>query len=364
MTDTKISTKEAIMIVITVFVSRTIVALPRNLLKVTKSATILNLLFIGIIAILLSYLIYRLLKNFASCDIVDISGYLGGRVFKNIIGAIFIAYFVLSSASLLRNFCEGLKTVYFPHTEIKYILLAFTIAICISNSLKFSSNSKTIAIVLPIVIISILFLFFANFKNFAFEKMFPVLGEGAFNTFVTGFGNLAAFGGITCLYFLPPFLKDPSKMKTISIVSIGIAVIYLILCVATILFMFSFFIDVDEVLPLYVAARYIEFGSFFQRLESIFLLIWMLEICCYLSIANRFAMNCFKKISKIQSSQILAFVFPILIFAISLIPANYAVSRFIKDEIYKYLVLIIVFVLGISVLILANIKKKIGVENE
>lgn len=180
MTDTKISTKEAIMIVVTVFVSRTIVALPRNLLKVTKSATILNLLFVGIIAILVSYLIYRLLKSFASSDIVDISEYLGGEFLKNTIGIIFIVYFVVSSAALLRNFCEGLKTVYFPTTEVKYIILTFTIAICISNCLKFSSNAKTISIVLPIVIVSILFLFFANFRNFAFEKMFPILGERCF----------------------------------------------------------------------------------------------------------------------------------------------------------------------------------------
>lgn len=180
MTDTKISTKEAIMIVVTVFVSRTIVALPRNILKVTKSATIINLLFVGLIAIFVAYLIYRLLKNFASSDIIDISGYLGGKVFKNIVGFLFIIYFIISSASLLRNFCEGLKTIYFPYTDVIYIILTFTIAICISNSLKFSSNAKTIAVVLPIVIASILFLFFANFRNFAFEKMFPVLGERSF----------------------------------------------------------------------------------------------------------------------------------------------------------------------------------------
>lgn len=130
--------------------------------------------------------------------------------------------------------------------------------------------------------------------------------------------------------------------------------------------MFSFFINVDEVLPLYAAARYIEFGNFFQRLESIFMLIWILEICCYLSIVNRFAINTFKKITNIQSSKILAFIFPIIIFATSLIPKNYAISRFIKDSVYKYLVLIVVFIISLSILILANIKKKrnLGVENE
>ena len=44
MTDSKITTKEAIMLVVTVFVAHTIVSLPQNLLSSAKSAIILNLI--------------------------------------------------------------------------------------------------------------------------------------------------------------------------------------------------------------------------------------------------------------------------------------------------------------------------------
>ena len=54
MTDTKITSKQAIMMVLTVFVAHTIVSLPQNLIENTKSATILNLIYVGILAVLLA----------------------------------------------------------------------------------------------------------------------------------------------------------------------------------------------------------------------------------------------------------------------------------------------------------------------
>lgn len=358
MTKSKVGTIEAIMLVLTIIVTHTISSLPRQILVSTKSATIINLIFVSILAIIFSYFIVKLLKNFAGLDIIDISEYLGGKVFKNIVGIIFILYFLASSSILLRNFCESLKIIYYPMTNIVFILALFIIAICTVNRLDFNASLKTNLLILPLVLASILFLFFANMNKFVPQRIFPIFGDGLFDTFVLGLSNLAAFGGIAYLYFLPPFLKEPEKMKKIAILSIGISAIYLILCVATLLFMFSFFINTNEITPLYNATRYIEFGSFFQRLESVFLLIWILAFACYLSIASKFAMNIFKKLTNIETKKPLVDIFGILILGISLLPKNYAISEKFETEIYPYLVLGITFFLGISILILANILKK------
>ena len=122
--------------------------------------------------------------------------------------------------------------------------------------------------------------------------------------------------------------------------------------------MFSFFVEADKVLPLYSAARYIEYGIFIQRLESIFMLIWILEVCCYLSIINRFSINIFQKMTNIKNYKSLAYIFPILIFGASIIPKNYAVIRFLEAKVYTYMIFGVVFILSFIVLVLANIKKK------
>ena len=358
MTKSKIGTVEAIMLVLTIVVAHTMLSIPRNILVSTKSATLINLIFVSTLAILISYLIVKLLKNFAGLDIIDISEYLGGKVFKTIVGVIFILYFLVSSSILLRNFCESIKIIYYPMTDILFILALFILAICATNRLDFNASLKTNLLILPLVLASILFVFFANMNKFVPQRIFPIFGDGLYQTFVLGLGNLASFAGITFLYFLPPFLKEPEKMKKIALVSVGITSIYLILCVATLLFMFSFFINTNEIAPLYNATRYIELGSFFQRLESVFLLSWILVFACYLSIVSKFIMSIFKKLTNIETKKPLIDVFGLLILGISLIPKNYAISEKFETDIYPYLVLGITFFLGISILIFANLLKR------
>ncbi|NLC87810.1 MAG: GerAB/ArcD/ProY family transporter [Clostridiaceae bacterium] len=291
-------------------------------------------------------------------DLFDISEVLGGKVLKNILGIIFIVYILLSSSIFLRNFCECLQIVYYPSTNIIFVILFFIIAICIVNHLQFNASLKANLIFVPFVLISIIFLFCANLRYFTPQRIFPILGNGLFDTFILGIGNIYALNGVVFIYFLPPLLKEPEKLKKIAISSVCISSAYLILSVSIILFMFPFFTGIDEIIPLYTAATYVEFGSFFQRLESIFLLIWIIAFSCYLSIVNKFAMLLFKKITNIKHSKPLIFPFAIIILAISLIPKNYAISKFYEVHIYRYFMIGVVFVLGIVVLALSYFKEK------
>mgnify|MGYP001055644444 FL=1 len=168
MLNSRIGTVEAIMLILTNIVTHTILSLPRNILSTQKSASILNLIYVGIFAIFIAYLIFKLFKNFPGLDILDISEIIGGKIFKNIIGVLFIAFFIITSSILLRNFCESIKIIYYPMTNISYILAIFVIAICIANRFDFSATLKTNLIVIPFLLASMIFLFFSQSCNFCF----------------------------------------------------------------------------------------------------------------------------------------------------------------------------------------------------
>lgn len=357
MSKSKIGTVEAIALILSVLAPFTVISLSRTFINEIKSSILLNIIYVTIIALFIAILIYSLFKKFPGLDIIDISTYLGGHILKNIIGFIFIAYFITTSSMLLRNFCEGLKVVYYPFTDIIYIILFFVIAVGIANNLGFNSTIKTTALIFPFILISIILLFVGNLNNFSFQKIFPILGDGFKNTFVLGITNVGAFAGISYLYFLPPLLKDPSKFKKISILSVILSGLFIFICVATLLFMFSIYVSTDEIMPLFSVSRYIEFGSFFQRFESLFLLIWSIAFCCYLSISFKFSTYIFSKMFNLCDSSALINIFAILIFAIALLPKNYFVSSFFETYIYRYISIAIIG-LGLLLLILSNLKNK------
>jgi len=358
MDNSKIGSKEAIFVILTISIAHTILSMPRNILLNTKSSIIINLVFVGIVLIGLCFLIIRLFKNFPGLDILDISEYLGGKKFKKILGIFFMTYFLVNSSLLLREFCEALKTVYYPMTDIFFVILFFIIAVAITNKLNFGATLKTNLIIIPFVLISGILLFIGNINNFNYITVSPVLGEGFINTFIIGIGNIYSFSSITALYFLPPLLKKIQDFKKISVISIIIFIIYLILTVCTISFMFSFFMSEDEILPLYAAARYIQIGTFFVRLESIFLLIWIVLFACYLSIAAKFSMLVFKKITNIKDIKVIAYPIAILMLAISLIPKTYASVKQYEANIYPYISLMFNYVFCILLLMFASMKKR------
>ena len=209
---------------------------------------------------------------------------------------------------------------------------------------------------LSISVVFILFIFIANLDNFTIERMFPLLGNGWISTFFSGLSNLFAFSGISYLYLLPPHLKDQKGYSKVAFASIGISAFYLLISVATLLFMFPFFTTTEEIFPLYLASRFIEFGRFFQRLDAVFLLIWILSVVSYLCIAFYFMTNIFQKITNMQYTKWYVSLFATLIFGISLLPENMQQVNFLENTVYKYIIIILIFMVGLSILLLANLK--------
>lgn len=354
----KISTKEAIAIIICPVIAYCLISLPRDILTYQKSAVLLNIIYVSIIAIAFSCLIYKLFKSFSGKDILDISEYLGGKTFRNILGIIFASYLCISSAFLLRCFSEGLRIIYYSNTKLIFIVIVFIIGIILVNRLNSNSIFKANLIVIPIAFFSILFLLFANMKIFHIQNMYPFFGEGIFNTFVTGLASLVSFNGLFLLYFLPPLLNEPEKFKKIAITSCLLTVFYLIIVFIIFLFIFSFFTNIDEIIPLYTVARTVEFGSFFQRLESIFLLIWIFAFGSYVAICMNFSMQIFKKIANLKETKHLAAPFGLLILGITLFPKNYSIAKSFETDIFPIISIGTVFILCIAILILANVKLK------
>ncbi len=357
MSKSKLGTVEAIALILSVLAPFTVISLSQTLINELKSSILLNIFYVGTICLFMVFLICTLFKNFPGLDIIDISKFLGGNVLKNIIGFAFIIYFVITSSMLLRNFCEGLKIVYYPYTNILYIILIFIITITFANDLGFNSTIKTTTIIFPILLVSILLIFIGNLDNFSFQRILPILGNGYKSTFILGLSNIGTFSGIVYMYLLPPLLNEPKKYKKICILSIILSVLFIFMCVATLLFLFSIYISTDEIMPLFSVSKYIEFGNFFQRFEALFLLIWTISFCCYLSISLKFSTYIFAKLYTLSDTSQMISIFSIITFAIALFPSSYYISHFFETYIYRILS-ISIMILGLFILFLAYIKKR------
>lgn len=359
MLNEKIGNKEAVIFIVTIIINSILLNANKLIIKECKSSSIINVIYISVIAIIIVLLICKLFKKFPSDSILDISKFLGGKPLQFIVGIIYISYLGFITAILLRKLCDCLQIIFYPMTDPIFIVLLFIIAAAIIVKLNKSSIFKGTLIIFPVLAIVIILTFIGNSKNFNFQNIYPLLGDGIDTTFKTGFTNLVAFTGLSYLYFLPTYLSNPEKFKKISLYSIVIASLFLILMTANVLFMYSNSLSSSELFPLYIAVRYIEFGTFIQRMDSTFLLICVLSFISYLSLNTTICTNIFQKIANLSDNRPIIYPYLLCVFSIAITIRNNSILEFIETYIFKILFFGVAIALSFSILLLANIKKSL-----
>lgn len=354
----KIGNIEAIALIVIVIIAHILSNLPQTLLHSTNSATALNVAYISILTIGIFLIVNKILKNFPNSDILDISEFLGGKPLKITLGIAYIAYLMILLSLLIRNFSESLRLIYFPNTHFSAIILVFIIVAIILNKFGFKTIIRCNLIILPLVLLSLLVIFFSTIDEFTIQRFFPILGNGFNSTFVLGATNIFSFGGILLLYFIMPILNNSKSFKKIGIISIIISSVYLLLSVISLLLVIPMISSAESSLSLYLAAREVQFGNFIQRVDALFILVWMLSIFSYVSISLSYILFIFKKIFGNKHSKPMVYCFSALIFAITILPKNAVQILTLSDTLYKYFSLALVFGISIFILILANFKKK------
>ena len=207
-TITKIGRIEAIALVCIIMTNQVILNMPKNIIETCGSSAWINVIFLGILVLLLSLCISKLFHPFMGKDLLDISEYLGGKLLKLIIGIAYIALFLIISGSLLRYFSGTLKIIYYKNTPTFILLIIFLIGAVVANRTGMSSIIKINLVIVPVLIVSIIILFLSTSKLFIAERIFPILGYGINETFLSGLSNLFAFDGIAFVYFIMPLLKN------------------------------------------------------------------------------------------------------------------------------------------------------------
>ena len=171
----KIGSLEALSLLLVVVLNHVILSLPKNVIAKTGSSSLFMMFIV------------RIFNKFPGNDILNISSFLGGKFLKYLTGILFLIYFISFSSITLRNFAENLKIIYFQNYSITLILFLFILAIIGCNYLGIKSIARGNFIVLPVLFLSIIFIFFATMKNFNYQDIFPILGDG--EQYLCIFGN-------------------------------------------------------------------------------------------------------------------------------------------------------------------------------
>lgn len=355
----QISNFQAIALILIIVTNHLILGTPRTLIAETGTGTILNMIYVFILALLLVFIITKLFSNFNGKDIIDISEFLGGKVLKVIVGIVFIIYFLVILSTTVRVIVQDLEIIYFQNISVYVLTLAILASIVFVYKYGGSAVVKCNSIIAPIVGIAILIIAFSNVQDFSLDRIFPILGFGAKETFITGASNIFAYSGLAILYFIMPMLKDNKNFKKVSIVSTILVGILIVGSVSSLVLSFPFIENINEISSLYVESRDISYWQVFQRIDGLFVFSWILALLSYISVVLFIIVVIFRKLTNAKKEFPVVLAFATITYVTTLIPNNIAMIRFLEDIVFKYTNIIVAIFLSLIVLIFANIKYKI-----
>ena len=121
---------------------------------------------------------------------------------------------------------------------------------------------------------------------------------------------------------------------------------------------FPYLAFTDETLTMYLLTRRITFGKFFQRIDAMFILFWILSVLVFLSMNLNFANNTLRKLVNIKYEKTINYVLALIILVISMLYKSIASMKFILNYYIKYAFIVLCLIISFVIMLLAYLKRK------
>ncbi|NLD49530.1 MAG: endospore germination permease [Clostridiaceae bacterium] len=358
---------EAVSILIIGITTQLFLNFPRVMSESAGAAGWLLIIYVTVLTLILFTIIQKLYSRFEGKDILDIGETVGGGIGRVLIGVIYLVYYIFAVSITLREFGEDLKIIALTRSPISFVLLFFTVGMAIGAYYGIEPLGRLAAIVVPIVIVGFIIVLSGTVEYYDISHILPLMGTGPYNIFVNGATRISVFSGLSMLFLMAPFIGAHRNFKKVGLY--GILISSFFLTIGTLIYLLSipYPYSNEGFLPVYQLSRKIDYGRFFQRIESIFVIIWTMTALVYLSTVLFFITHLFKKTFSLKFYRPLVAPMTVIVFTLSLVPQSLMKAIELDTQVFRIFAWIVTFGITLLLLLIGTVvkrKKEGGVKRE
>ena len=304
--------------------------------------------------------IYLLLKRFPGKNIVEIYEASLGRVIGFVFSFTLMASFLAASGFLTREFVDVMKVFVFPLTPPSVLIGVLVLITAVSVFLGLESIVRVAKLAAYFALAGYFLVLILASQYFHFAYLFPILGYGLDKTVTTGVMRGSAYAEVVILAVFTGSLQGIGHIKKAGYLSLLISGFILSSGLFCFILIFGYTSTPEITAPMYVMARLIRYGPFVQRLDPLFLFLWVITTIIYVSTLFYTTASIYCKMFRLQDSKPLVIPMAVLIFAAAIFPKDFSsvVTQYVQGfRIYSNITF---FVLPLLALITAVLRKKKG----
>ncbi len=356
----KFGTQEAVSIVTIAICNKTLLTSPSYILKELGTSGWYMTFISGIMAGIAFFLIWLMLKRFPGKNIVEIYDVTLGRGFGLIFSFLLMVSFLVSSGLYTREFIDVMKVYIFPVTHSGILIGAEVVLAASLSFIGLEAIARVAKLAAYFALFSILLLVVLSSNYFNLSYIFPVLSFGFVKTLTTGITRSTAYAEVVILAVLAGSIQGTGNIKKAGVASLIIsgAILSLVQLVAILVFSYT---GAGEVVSLmYVLSRIIKLGGFFQRLDPLFLLLFITVSTIAVSVLLYTAVSITCKMLRLQDARPVILPVGLLIFTLAMMPKDLSTLVDVYVPLLRLYGSITFYILPILVLIIAILRNKKG----
>jgi spore germination protein (amino acid permease) len=313
-----------------------------------------------IISIIFFYITYMLMKRFPGMNLIEVLDEVVGKFFGKILGMILCAYCVFYAGSNLREFVDMIKIYNLPKTPPSFIMGSILLVSILIAYFGFKGLGQLCGICFVPVIVGLVLVFSMAYPIYNFNHLKPYLGYGISNTLWSEFLRSSSYDEALILFIVPNSLRDLEETKKAGITSIIFSGVVFMFCFLFYLASFNYAFGKENISGIFELSRTIYFNRFIQRVETIFLVTWIIPSMITTAIAFYICISIYCKIYHVKDHRPLLLPFAFLVFIVAIIPQNMLELVSINLVFIREYSMVINYFIPAAVLVIAILFKKKG----
>lgn len=272
------------MLIVVVILSTVILFVPSvTAEKAKQSAWIVPMVasFAGVVTL---WLVTRLGRRFPSYPLPQYSQIILGKVFGKLLVVWYSLFFIFASILVVHEFIEAISITMLPETPPLAISLALMLVGVYATSKGIEVIARMNQFIFPLLLVSLMVVFILSWFKMDLDRLLPLLEEGMKPVLAASWIPASWYGEVIFIAFIFPQINKPKEVLKKGLIGLLLAAGLMVIMILVTIAIFGSTLTSIYTFPFWSTARYLEFGKYIQRMESLLLIIWISSMVIKISL--------------------------------------------------------------------------------
>lgn len=292
-------------------------------LELQNSASLawLDVLVHGTVSIALMMVVFYVCWHIPG-DLFAVIQQLLGLWPARLISLYYAVAFFLDYVLILRQYAENTLLTALPYSEFSIIIAAYATVVSLLVYIGVEGLSRTTYLLMPFTIIALILVLLMLAPFYNIYRLAPFGGNGIGTSLLNGLRLVGTDFGIIVIAMLAPSFQNIRTMAVGTFFGVALSTMMRSLSVLVFTLVFGVTVGREKVLPFFEMARTAYISRYLQRVESLFIILWVISGALALAIDLYGGLYCLARLVNLPTIRPLIPVITVILAEAAMMPPD------------------------------------------